>query len=170
MFGFIVGTLSLIGFVKVLRWGRYGGRHGGGPRRWMMRRLFQHLDTTPGQEKVIAEAVDTAQRTMWQARDQMFRSRSSFAAAMRGEQFDSTAVNAAFETQQASIDELKKAMREGMQSIHEALTPDQRARLADLVEFGPSRMHGGWRHSRFGGHHHHGFRPAAGGQGGSVNV
>lgn len=167
MFGFIVGTLSLIGFVKVLRWGRYG-HHGGGPRRWMMRRLFQHLDTTPGQEKVIAEAVDTAQRTMWQAREQMFRSRSSFATALRGEQFDSAAVNAAFETQQASIDELKKAVREGMQSIHEALTPEQRTRLADLVEFGPARMHGGGcGHARFGGH---GFRHAAGGQGGSVNV
>jgi Spy/CpxP family protein refolding chaperone len=160
MFGFIVGTLSLIGFIKVLRWGRgYGGY--GGPRRWMLRRLFQHLDTTPGQEKVISEAVDNAQRVMWQTRSQFFNSRSAFAGAMRGEAFDSAAVNAAFDAQQASLDEVKKAMREGMQAIHEALTPEQRTRLADLVEFGPARMHGGGcGRARFGGH---GFRHAAGG-------
>lgn len=149
MFGFIIGTLSLIGFIKVLRWGR-GGRYGG-PRRWMMRRLFQQLDTTPGQEKVVASAMENAERAMWQAREQLFRSRTQFAASMRGENFDGEAVNAAFETQQASIDELKKAVKEGFQSIHEALTPEQRNRLADLVEFGPARMHGGGcGHQRFG--------------------
>ncbi|MFO0594546.1 MAG: periplasmic heavy metal sensor [Myxococcaceae bacterium] len=171
MFGFIVGTLSLIGFVKVLRWGRW--QHGaggyGGPRRWMLRRLFQRLDTTPGQEKVISQAVENAERAMWQAREQVFRGRTSFAGAMRGETFDSAAVNATFDAQQASLDDLKKAVREGMQSIHEALSPEQRARLADLVEFGPGRMHGGGcGRARFG-HHHHGFRPA-GGEASTVNL
>ncbi|MFT3706188.1 MAG: periplasmic heavy metal sensor [Archangium sp.] len=175
MFGFIIGTLSLIGFVKVLRWGR-GGRwgHHGGARNWMMRRLFQHLDTTPGQEKVIAQAVENAQRVMWQTRSQFFNSRSAFAAAMRGEAFDQTGVNAAFDTQQASLDDVKKAIREGMAAIHEALTPDQRTKLADLVEFGPARMHGGYGggcgRARFGGHHH-GFRNAGGpGDQGTVSL
>jgi Spy/CpxP family protein refolding chaperone len=170
MFGFIIGTLSLIGFIKVLRWGR-GGRWGSG-RNWMMRRLFQHLDTTPGQEKVIAQAFENAQRVMWQTRSQFFNSRTAFAAAMRGESFDSAGVNAAFDAQQASVDDVKKALREGMQAIHEALTPEQRTRLADLVEFGPARMHGGFGggcgHARFGGHghgHHGGFRHAGGDQG-----
>lgn len=171
MFGFIVGTLSLIGLVKVARWGRHGhhGR-GGGPRRWMMRRLFQHLDTTPGQEKVIASATENAERVMWQAREQFFRARSSYAKAVRSETFDSSAVNEAFDAQQASVDEVKKAVREGMQAVHEALSPEQRNRLGDLIEFGPSRMHGGGcNHGRFGGHGHHGYRPA-GGEPSSVNL
>lgn len=165
MFGFIIGTLSLIGFIKVLRWGRGGYGRFGGPRNWMLRRLFQQLDTTPGQEKVIANAVENAQRVMWQTRSQFFNSRSSFAAAMRGETFDSTSVNAAFDAQQASLDEVKKALKEGMQAVHEALNPEQRARLADLVEFGPGRFGGGGcGHGRFGhGHGHHGFRHAGGG-------
>lgn len=171
MFGFIIGTLSLIGLFKVARWGRYG--HRGGARRWMMRRLFQQLDTTPGQEKVIFQATENAERVMWQAREQLFRARSEYAKAMRGEQFDSAAVNAAFEQQQAALDELKKAVREGMQSVHEALTPDQRNQLADLVEFGPRRMHGGHCGGgygrRFGGHHHHHHRPA-GGEPSTVNL
>lgn len=172
MFGFIIGTLSLIGFIKVLRWGRGGygyGRFGGGPRNWMLRRLFQQLDTTPGQEKVIANAFENAQRVMWQTRSQFFNSRSSFAAAMRGETFDGAAVGAAFDAQQASLDEVKKALKEGMQAIHEALNPEQRARLAELVEFGPGRMGVGCgHHGRFGGHGHHGFRHANGGSDGST--
>ncbi len=172
MFGFIIGTLSLIGLIKVARWGRYGyGRGGyGGPRRWMMRRLFQHLDTTPGQEKVIASAAENAERVMWQAREQFFRARSSYAKAVRGETFDSAAVNEAFEAQQAAVDEVKKTVREGMQSIHEALTPEQRNRLGDLIEFGPQHMHGGGcGRGRFGHHGHHGYRPA-GGEPNSVNL
>lgn len=168
MFGFLVGTLSLIGLIKVARWGRYGHR-GGGPRRWMMRRLFQHLDTTPGQEKVIAQATENAERVMYQAREQLFRARSTYANAVRGETFDSSAVNEAFEAQQASVDEVKKAVREGMQAMHEALTPDQRKRLGDLIEFGPRAMHGGGcGHARFD-HSHHGYRPA-GGEPSSVNL
>ena len=66
--------------------------------------------------------------------------------------------------------ELKKAVREGMQQIHEALSPEQRNRFADLVEFGPRRMHGGGcGHARFGHHHHHGYRPA-GGEPSTVNL
>ena len=51
MFGFLIGTLSLIGLIKVIRNGRGWGGHGfrgGGAKRWMLRRLFQRLDTTPG--------------------------------------------------------------------------------------------------------------------------
>jgi Spy/CpxP family protein refolding chaperone len=156
MFGFIVGTLSLIGLIKVARWGR-SGRHGygryGGWGRWMMRRLFERLDTTPGQEKVVLEAADEAQRVMWQAREELFRARSEYAKAMRGEHFDTEAVNAAFEKQQAAVDEVKKTLKAKMQAIHEALSPSQRAVLADLIEFGPRRFaHGGYGRGWRGGY------------------
>lgn len=171
MFGFLIGTLSLIGLIKVWRGGRYGRRgYGGGPRRWMMRRLFQHLDTTPGQEKVIASATEQAERVMWQAREQFFSARGAYARAMRGEHFDSAAVDAAFEAQQSSVDALKKSVKEGMQQIHEALSPDQRNRLADIVEFGPRHMHGGgWGRGHFGHHGHSGHRPV-GGEPSTVNL
>lgn len=164
MFGFFIGTLSLIGFIKVLRGGGRWGHGRGGPRRWMMRRLFQHLDTTPGQEKVIASAVENAQRVAYSTREELFRSRSDFAKAMRGETFDTAQVNERFEAQQKAVDEMKSAVREGMQQIHEALTPEQRNRLGDLIEFGPRAMHGrhgGWGHGHFA-NHHHGFRPTGG--------
>ncbi|MBL9038885.1 MAG: periplasmic heavy metal sensor [Archangium sp.] len=153
MFGFLVGTLSLVGLVRMWRWGRW--QRYGGARRWMMRRLFERLDTSPGQEKVMAQAFETAERKMWAVRETLFTTRGDFAKAMRAETFDTAAVNEAFDKQQAAVDELKASVRGGLQQLHEALTPEQRAQVADLLEYGPHRM-GGWRHhgrhGRFGRH------------------
>jgi Spy/CpxP family protein refolding chaperone len=167
MFGFIVGTLSLWGLIKVAKSGRHGWHRRGGGRwgQWMFRRLFERLDTTPGQERVVLDAADEAQRVMWKARDEVMRARSDYAKAMRSEHFDAEALNAAFERQQASIDEVKKTLREKLQSIHEILTPSQRASLADLIEFGPSRFAGGWHHR----HHHRHWRTMGNGPS-AVNV
>ena len=68
MFGFVVGTLCLVGFVSVYRrrgWRRHGfhgwhaGRHGRFGRRggWALYRAFEELDTSPGQEKAIRSAL-----------------------------------------------------------------------------------------------------------------
>lgn len=144
MFGFLIGTLSLVGLVKLWRHGPHGFHHGfgGGPRRWMLRHLFERLDTTPGQEKVILEALGEVEKKGQAAREALFSARGDFAKAMRGEHFDSAAVDEAFARQQAALDELKKAAREGLAKIHEALTPEQRAHAAQLIELGPSFGHG----------------------------
>jgi Spy/CpxP family protein refolding chaperone len=164
MFGFIIGTLSLIGLVKVIRHGRgwgYGGWHGGGGGyggrgRWMLRRLFQRLDTTPGQEKVITEAFEELQEKGRAIREQFMNTRSTFAKAVRGEAFDTEAVNVAFETQSAKVEELRKAVLASLQKIHEALTPEQRSVAGDLLEYGPRYAMGGGcgGRARWGGHGH----------------
>lgn len=145
MFGFLIGTLSLIGLMKLWRHGRHGN-----PRRWMFRRLFQRLDTTPGQEKVILEVADDVEKQVWAARDAFASTRGQFARAMRGEHFEGAAVDEAFARDQAALDEVKKALRAGMAKIHEALRPEQRAAVAELLEmrgggcggYGMHRMHG----------------------------
>ena len=165
MFGLFIGTVSLIGLMKVWRRGRSGaggyGYRGGGPRRWMLRKLFERLDTTPGQEKVVMAAVDDVQRKAWSARSGLFAARGEVAKALRTETFDSAAINEVLEKQQAALDELKKSVREGLQSIHEAMSPEQRGHLADLVEFGPARFHQGghaWGHGFHRGHHGRGHQ------------
>ena len=175
MFGFLIGTLSLIGLVKVVRHGRgWGGGYGGrgrGPRQWMMRRLFQRLDTTPGQEKVILEAAETLETQGREVRQAFFNGRADFARAMSGEHFDTATVNEAFEKQQAAVDALKKTVLEKMQAIHEALTPEQRKVAAELIQYGPRAMHGGGcgHGGRFGGRHgHHGQYTSS--QPGAVNL
>jgi Spy/CpxP family protein refolding chaperone len=177
MFGFIVGTLSLVGLVKVLRhgygWGRWHGHGGygwrGGRGSWILRRLFQRLDTTPGQEKVIAEAFEELQSKARSIREELFKTRSTFAKAVRGETFDTEAVRASFDAQSAAVEELKKSVLASLQKIHEALTPEQRAVAGDLFEFGP-RARGGCGHACGGGARwsHHG-RFAHGGPG-TVNL
>lgn len=169
MFGFIIGTLSLVGLVKVLRHGRgwhggYGYGAGGGRGRWMLRRLFQRLDTTPGQEKVITEAFEEMQEKARAIREEFLKTRSTFSRAVRGEAFDTESVREAFDKQQGVVDELKKSLLASLQKIHEALTPEQRAVAGDLLEFGPryamgggcGRGHGHWGrgHGHFGHHHH----------------
>ncbi len=151
MFGFLIGTLSLIGFIKVWKGGR---RWQGGRRRWALRRLYQHLDTTPGQEKVIEGAVDEVERVTRRARGAFVTSGADFAQAFRGEHFDGAKLDERFTAQQTAIDEVKRAVREALQATHEALTPQQRARAADLMEFGPGALHGCGRSGRrFHPHH-----------------
>lgn len=158
MLGFIFGTVCLIALVKVVRGGRRWG-HGGGwgdGRSWMLRRLFQRLDTTPGQEKVISQAFGELQEKVRAVREELLRSRGTFAKSVRGEAFDTESVRDQFEKQQGALEELKKAAVAGMQKIHEALTPEQRAVAGDLIEFGPRSFGGGCGHHRFG-HHGGGF-------------
>ena len=174
MFGFIIGTLSAVGLYRLWRGGgRYGRRMGGGPRRWMQRRLFEVLDTTPGQEKVLDEVMEDLEKKAWAARDQLRSGRGTFARAVRGEHFDGQAVSEAFDAQQSALEELKKGVREGLARVHEALKPEQRATLAELIEHGPRGMHGGWhgRSHHFGHGFHGGWRAARGGPAGpAVNV
>ncbi|MFZ5470971.1 MAG: Spy/CpxP family protein refolding chaperone [Myxococcota bacterium] len=143
MFGFIVGTVSLIALIKVLRRGRFGlwPHHG-----WVRRRLLHHLDATPSQEKVIRQALEEVEKAAKELRKEVFGSRSEFAQAIRGEHFDGEPFHAATARQQAAFEQLKKAALAGLQSVHEVLTPTQRGTLADLIEHGP----------------HHGFGRACG--------
>lgn len=165
MFGFIVGTLCLIGLIKVAR-GHYGWGHGhgrgrhGGMRRWMLRGLYQRLDTTPGQEKVIAEVFDDLEREAMALKDEARRSRADLAWAMRAEAFDDGPLKDSFAKQKASVDKLQEAVVAGARKIHEVLTPEQRGLASELIEKG---FHGGycgfrrsWRHHRF---HHQPQRP-----------
>ena len=165
MFGFVIGTLSLIGLIKLSRWqrwgggygygGGYGGRMGGGPRQWMLRRLFQRLDTTPGQEKVIAEAFDTLREKAQAFREGVFASRADVAKAVTGEHFDTETVRDAFAKHEVQFDGLKNALIEQMQKVHEALNPEQRKQIGQLLEYGPRAFAGGGHgcgRGRFGGH------------------
>ena len=47
-----------------------------------------------------------------------------------------------FAKQDAALEGVRKAVTEGLQSIHEALTPEQRRQLGDLIELGPRGGHG----------------------------
>ncbi|WP_394847594.1 periplasmic heavy metal sensor [Pendulispora brunnea] len=182
MIGFVIGTLCLVGLVKVLRRGRYyagpyyafgggcGGHHdysggygggGGGYRdpwrrdswqfddeprwqrrggfgpRFVLRGLFERLQTTPGQEKAIMQALDDLRAAGRGIREEMRGARSEVATAMRGESFDEVALGGATARVEHGIDTMRKAGIDAFAKIHGALDERQRAQLADWLERGP---------------------------------
>lgn len=194
MLGFIIGTVCLIGLIKVVRgrrygWARmhgygggggcgsygYGGGCGGGSRHFggwgghhhhghdhddrggfwrgdgrdaheetrggfgpfggggfFLRGLFQRLDTTPGQEKVIKAAFEQIQKTMQEARAE-WKDSSEVSDLFRGETFDRTAAEGVSGKADASFAKVRVAMLEGLAQIHEVLDERQRGIVADFL-------------------------------------
>ncbi len=188
MLGFLIGTVCLVGLIKTLRWGRYGGRgygrHGGwgrcgggfgsgygggydgyghsGEGRWggggwgggrwgggwggpgvFLRMLFQRLETTPGQEKVIVAAYEEMREAAGKARGEVRASRADIAKAVRSPAVDEVLFGEMFARHDAALETLRKASVGAIAKVHEALDERQRARLADIIESGPGAFRGG---------------------------
>ena len=161
MIGFLVGALCLVGLIKVMRHGRgrfgyggcgrpsWGGWHGhhpgsyggygrGGPR-FFLRALFERLDTSPGQEKVILSALERLWEKKRTVGEEFVQTRKDVARAMRGPVFDEPALSEAFGRQDALLVELRHEVEESMKAVHEALDERQRKIAADLIEGGIGR-------------------------------
>lgn len=116
--------------------GHGGWRHGGGWRRYALYSLFERLDATPGQEKVISGAMDELRAKLAKMRGQWGEQRKQAATAFRSETLTPDQAEGVFAPFGANFDELRAASAEAMRKIHEALDDRQRGVLADLVERG----------------------------------
>jgi Spy/CpxP family protein refolding chaperone len=164
MLGFLIGTACLIGLFKVARGGCHGyrgggrcgsdygdgswgppwrrGRHGSrgfGPR-FFLRSIFERLETTPGQEKVILQAADELRGAFGKARSELRDSRSDFARVFRGDAVDEAALSELFLKHDTVISATRRTAVEAVRKAHEALTEEQRSQVADFIE----RGRGGW--------------------------
>jgi hypothetical protein len=125
----------------------HGGFDGGGHRRaprWASRWLFQRLETSPGQEKVILEAYEQVMERAARLREELGSSRSDLAKAVRGGSFDATALSDAQSRQDGVLKELREAMSAQLAQVHQALDERQRQALAELIEHGPRGRRGRW--------------------------
>jgi hypothetical protein len=121
-------------------WGHHGRRGGWGGWRgqnFMLRSLFERLDTTPGQEKVIASALEDLRNVGRGVKDDLGGARSELATAMRGESFDEVALGGATARMETAVDTVRKAGIDAFAKVHSALDERQRQILADLLERGP---------------------------------
>jgi hypothetical protein len=180
MLGFLIGTVCLVGLVKVLRrghgwhggwrWG-YAGCGGGGcgramdggsgramgrggfhddgdewgprfsrrrPRGTFLRAIFERLDTTPGQEKFVAAAIDEVREAGRRLRGELSKSREDLAQAVRAEHFDAESLGLVFARHDEAIESMRKAFVGALAKVHDALDERQRARLADVLASGGS--------------------------------
>jgi hypothetical protein len=142
MLGIVFGTICLILMVKVI-FGRryyrrgYGYRHGGGyGRSWFLRRIFQRLETGPGQEKVVLGEIDALRETARSLRSELKATRADIAAIMREEQFDRAKVDTLFRKQDELLERLRTAAVGSFEKVHAAMDERQKRQLADWVERG----------------------------------
>ena len=161
MFGFLLGTACLVGLIWVVKGprhpacGRWGSPHfrdhderrSFGARAFS-RRLFERLDTTPGQERVLRAALDDLMDGLHAARRDLEDSRKDLARALRAEAFDAEAMGEVFARHDAALAALRRTAMDGLGRTHEVLDDKQRQRLADLIEsergrrwHGPYRTH-----------------------------
>ena len=149
MFGFFIGTACLIGFAALARRGRHhhfyghGGCHGGGG--WHGRRMGGHflnrilgrLDTTPGQEKVIREAISDFKEEAWGLRGEVRGTRSEIAQAIRAPELDKAIIDRVFAKHDEVIEKLRASLLRTAEQVHGTLDERQRKQLADMIESGP---------------------------------
>ena len=151
MFGFLFGTVCLLGLTATVARHRHhghGGHHCGGGRmrgfrsgrgRFILNRLLDRLDTTPGQEKVIREAFDTLMEELYDARGEFRGTRADIAQAIRSENLERAAIEAVFTRHDQVIDRVRQHALDAFSKVHETLDDRQRKILADLIESGPFR-------------------------------
>ena len=146
MFGFLFGAACLLGLTATVARGHAhdhcgGGYRSGGFRRGRGRHFLNHLldrlDTTPGQEKVIREAVDTLMDSFRDARRDFRGTRSEVAQAIRAEVLDRASVEAVFDRHDQVIDKVRQNALDAFARVHETLDERQRKILADIIESGP---------------------------------
>jgi hypothetical protein len=159
MLGFIIGTVVLIGVVKAVRrarggfcghacgWGpgggsRFGGdwemqrRARGGRSRWAMRWLFERLETTPGQEKAIVQALDELRANRAMVREELMQTRADLGRVLEGGLVDDASLEETFARHDRLLAQLRVSFVEALKKVTEALDEGQRKELARMLKGG----------------------------------
>lgn len=145
MLGIIIGTVCLIGLVKVTRGGCRGRghwrghrRHHRGPGGWR-----DALDLSREQEREIRAAISDLRGRAREHKDERARTRDDLATGLRADSFDEDLFGELFVRHDDVLRELRKAGIDAFARIHAVLDPEQRERLAGLVESGRRLPFGG---------------------------
>jgi uncharacterized membrane protein len=116
--------------------GGFGGMHAG--KRFFLRRLLAHVRATPAQERVITGAFEEFRDELKKvAGGEGRRSRKEIIDALRRESFDGVVLGEQFARHDTVLEASRKAFVGLIAKVHDALDPEQRGRLADLLERGP---------------------------------
>jgi len=136
-------------------WGRHHGHHHGPPpwarggfrarRRFFLRRLFEELETTPGQEKAIGRAVDRVAEAGCTLRGELRDSLNPLAEALRGDALDDSTLGGLFADHDAALARFRAVAGDALKEIHNALDEHQRAQVADFIESRQRRWGGPYR-------------------------
>ena len=129
MFGFIIGTACLVGFIAVYKHGRHRGFAGFAPR-W----LFRKLDTSPAQERIVRNAIDAVRQDAERFRKDGKGSRQELADLLRAPDYDSERVRNWFVAREQEFQKVRDSVVGALGDVYEVLDDEQREKLAKLVE------------------------------------
>jgi hypothetical protein len=115
-----------------------GAGRGFGGKRFFVRRVLEHVRATPAQERVVSAAVEEfrdelKKNTGGEGR----RTRKEIVDALRRSTFDGVLLGEQFARHDTILENGRKAFVGLVAKIHDALEPEQRERLADLLDRGP---------------------------------
>jgi hypothetical protein len=128
-------------------WGGRGGRGLGGRarmwRRFVMRRVFATLDTSPAQERAILAELDQLEQTARAAGELLRGGQAELAQVMGSAELDEQALAAATSRIDAAAAQVRDGGVGALRAVHALLDDPQRARLAELLERKPWWRGGG---------------------------
>ena len=168
MFGFVLGTVCLLGLAAIgggrchggrwehreARWGHHGhgpcGHHGRGLFRGGRfahdgfgraagEVLKRKLGIDEDQEGIVDHALADLRASLKELGEELHDTRGVLGDAFRGESVDDAALASAFARQDEAIGRARREIVSALKQIHAVLDPDQRARAADLVGAGEPR-------------------------------
>ena len=114
----------------------WGGRMSG--KRAFIRAVLRRVNATPAQERAIGDAVEEFREDMKKlGGGETRRSRQEIADALRRPTFDGVVLGEQFARHDTVIEGARKAFVGLVARVHDTLEPEQRTRLASLVERGP---------------------------------
>ena len=128
--------------------GGYGGWQGrgwGGHSRPWMWAVLARLDLSPAQEKLVRTEVEQLAERMRTLRGELKGARADVGRAVAGEVFDRGALDAMYARHDQLLDELRGAVADSLQRVHEALDARQRETLSEMLGGGL------WKGMGFGG-------------------
>ncbi len=114
-------------------------------REWILNRLSSKLDTTPSQDRALEDIVDDLTDVLAEERGAFTSSRTAFAEALKGEQFDPAGLDALRTEQDEAFGRVHDALGAALKKAHATLDDEQRERLADFISRGPRNRHCGPR-------------------------
>ena len=107
-------------------------------KRFFIRSVLSRVGATPAQERAVGEAFEEFRTDMKKAGGgEGRRSRQEIADALRRPTFDGVVLGEQFARHDNVIEGARKAFVGLVARVHDTLEPEQRAKLASLVERGP---------------------------------
>jgi Spy/CpxP family protein refolding chaperone len=98
-----------------------------------MRWLFERLETTPGQERAIGDAVARLRTEQLAIREEFSLTRADLARVVEGALIDETALEETFARHDRLLAQVRIGWVEALKTACEALDPRQRKEMANIL-------------------------------------